>query len=101
MQQQINDNHDEARKGLDEQHVLFVRFENDFDAYKKKMVAVAEEDGPDDGGFQGGGGGGKASKQSNKKQDKFNANIQERVEGLDREVQRLARIDVRLNKELV
>jgi len=57
MTQQINNNHEEARKGMDEQKMLFVRFENDFSAHKEKMQKLAE--GSDDG--EGGGGGKKIS----------------------------------------
>lgn len=93
MTQQINNNHEEARKGLDEQKMLFVRFENDFVAHKEKMQKLAE--GSDDG--EGGGGGKKISAQ----QRLFNKSIGERMDNVDREVERLGRIDFRLNKELV
>lgn len=42
---------------MDEQKMLFVRFENDFSAHKEKMQKLAE--GSDDG--EGGGGGKKIS----------------------------------------
>ena len=52
-------------------------------------------EGSEDGG--GGGGNGKISAM----QKSWNANMAARVDTIDREVERLGRIDFRLNKELV
>lgn len=60
-----------------------------------KKVATAAAAGGGEGG--GGGGGGKI----NAAQASFNELVSERIDGLDKDVQMLKRIDTKMNKELV
>lgn len=72
VQDQINSNQDKMQKGLADQHVAFVRFENDFNLYKQEQQRKLAS-GEDDGG----------SKKISPQQKMFNVEIKERIENME------------------
>ena len=87
----IDNNHRDNSKQINDNQFEIKRLEQEIAVIKKKaeMAALAAE--------AGGGGGGKISAA----QQKFNEKVRERLEDIDQEVEKLQRIDFRLNKELV
>lgn len=101
MQTTMNSNFDEMRKQIDDQKFDIKKIETEITELKKK----SENNGPSHNNSMGMtgdlGGEGAGNGKISKAQQAFNSMVEERISQLTLEVERLQRIDLRINKELV